>query len=365
MFLRLLGATVIAGVTLAGLGSAQTAALIVEPVGEAMTVPGTCDASAAVSISPGGEEILVWEDEQDGTHLVRPSAPEQSVRLSDDASDSVRSVLRRLPGKGEADLEGATWLGNRIFLIGSHGRNTSGEARERRGQLVALQVVRRDGSIIVEQAPSTEVQRGLRQAFWSVPALQRALGDEAVQDAMLAPERGGVNIEGLAAGPDDASLLIGFRNPLTSDARAIVVPLLNPVEAVARQEPSSSPAAPVLGQPILLDLDNHGIRSLERLPRQQGYLVLAGPTGDGPDFHLYAWPGPGSSEVTQVQGFDGAIKRWPDLRPEAMVVIPQISGADLLLISDDGGRRVGDAECKKVPVDQQSFRILRLRLHGL
>jgi hypothetical protein len=34
-----------------------------------------------------------------------------------------------------------------------------------------------------------------------------------------------LNIEGLAAGSDGTSLLIGLRNPLTQDGHAIVVPL--------------------------------------------------------------------------------------------------------------------------------------------
>src|SRR5438094_602992 len=82
---------------------------------------------------------------------------------------------------------------------------------------------------------------------------------------------GALSIEGLASTPDGA-LLIGFRNPITDDGKALVARLKNPDQVVAGQ-----PAE--FGKPITLDLGGLGIRSMER--RGDEYLIVAGRHGEG------------------------------------------------------------------------------------
>ncbi|MBL6082774.1 DUF3616 domain-containing protein [Belnapia sp. T18] len=307
----------------------------------------------------GFGEFLVWNDENETTLRVSLAGNTMPVTPPDDVSDSVRSALRARSGRGEADLEGAARLGDRIYLIGSHGRNSSGERRERREQLIALEVAAKGDEALVRQVPETRVYGELISALREqIGLLGPVLGPNGdARDAMRAPERSGLNIEGLTADPDGGTLLIGLRSPLTSDGHAIVVPLSNPGEVVALAGTRAR-----LGEPIPLDLDNRGVRSLERMPDGSGYLVLAGPTGDGPGFELFAWAGPGSQEVAKLSGFTEALHRLPDFRPEGMVVHP--AGTELLLISDDGGRLVGFNACKDAPPEQRSFRMLRLPLRA-
>lgn len=58
---------------------------------------------------------------------------------------------------------------------------------------------------------------------------------------------GGLSIEGLAASPT-GSLFIGLHNPLMDQARAVIVPLLNPTEVI---EGGSAR----FGDPILLGIN--------------------------------------------------------------------------------------------------------------
>jgi hypothetical protein len=90
-------------------------------------------------------------------------------------------------------------------------------------------------------------------------------------------DRGGLSIEGLAGTPE-GGLLIGFRNPLSGGkvekdklvgGQALLVPLLNPLEVIEGKMAN-------FGDPIDLDLDGYGIRSIE-LVNDKKFLVVAGP----------------------------------------------------------------------------------------
>jgi hypothetical protein len=153
---------------------------------------------------------------------------------------------------------------------------------------------------------------------------------------------GGLNIEGLAA-TGDGKLLIGLRNPLPQQ-RALLIPLDNPADVIAGQ-----PAR--FGEPFLLDLDQRGIRSIERIGNS--YLIVAGPTGDKGRFALFRWSGHRGDAPTPVPGVD-----FGSLRPEALFAIPDSHRVQFL--SDDGGVAINGIECKKLPGARQSFRSLSI-----
>jgi hypothetical protein len=153
---------------------------------------------------------------------------------------------------------------------------------------------------------------------------------------------GGLNIEGLAA-TADGKLLIGLRNPLPQQ-RALIIPLDNPAEVIAGQ-----PAR--FGEPILLDLGERGIRSIERIGNS--YLIVAGPTADHGSFALFRWSGRRDDAPTPVSGID-----LGNLRPEALFAIPDSNRVQLL--SDDGGVVINGVECKRLPPASQSFRSLNI-----
>jgi len=117
------------------------------------------------------------------------------------------------------------------------------------------------------------------------PDLRRSIRAHRDEDEDLRPERQGLNIEGMAAGFDGASVLIGLRNPLSADGSAIVLSLRNPSETVKSGKDRDFDTS------MLLDLERRGIRSLEYSPTDSAYYIAAGPMGDAPgnqrDFGLY------------------------------------------------------------------------------
>ncbi|HXG49572.1 MAG TPA: DUF3616 domain-containing protein [Methylomirabilota bacterium] len=287
---------------------------------------GCCDASAAALLDE--EHIAVADDEDSRLHIypLRGGPPERIIDLA--------PFLKLDPKKPEIDLEGAARLGDRIYWISSHGRNRQGEARPSRMRFFATAVTNLGNGVTLR--PVGSFSATLLGELIRDPRLREFRLDLA---ARLAPKfPGGLNIEGLAPTPA-GHLLIGFRNPLPR-RRALIVPLLNPEEII-----SARPAR--LGDPILLNLDELGIRSLE--PWQGRQLIVAGRYDTRPEFKLFQWSGVGDA-VEQITGV-----RFEGLNPEALVVTGD--SRRLLVLSDDGTLRHRGAECKKLKdASQRRFR---------
>jgi len=283
------------------------------------TFNGPCDASAAVAID--ASHFIVANDENNTLRIYRQGQPAPVASLN------LTNFLGTAADE-ESDIEGAAAIGSRIFWITSHGRNSKGKARPARQRFFATEVV-------PGQPPTV---KPVGQAYANL--LNEMLKPYRLDEAASRPPEadGGLNIEGLAA-TADGKLLIGLRNPLPQQ-RALIIPLENPDEVIAGQRAR-------FGEPILLDLGQRGIRSIERIGK--GYLIVAGPTGDQGSFALFRWSGQRDETPTPVAGID-----LTNLRPEALFTIPGSNRVQLL--SDDGGIVVGGLECKKLPAANQRFR---------
>jgi hypothetical protein len=89
-----------------------------------------------------------------------------------------------------------------------------------------------------------------------------------IHKTVASNKNGRGSIEGLAATPD-GRLLIGFRNPLRGGkGKALLVTLLNPLEVIEGKKAR-------FANPIDLDLDHSGIRSIE-FRKKNEYLIIAG-----------------------------------------------------------------------------------------
>jgi len=255
-------------------------------------------------------------------------------------------------GDVEADLEGATRLGETSYWIGSHGRSKLGKYRAPRHVLFATRF-ERDGKVW-RGRPYGQVYSGLAEDLSGHEKLV-GLGlaesiriDLKVRADELGPKRAGLNVEGLAITPE-GELLIGLRNPLADGGRAILVPMSNP-EAVI-----GAGAAARYGDPILLDLGGLGIRSIEHVPSESGsgaYYLLAGPKSGGA-IVLYRWSGAANEQAQRLGEVDG-------LNAEGLSATTD--GRGLLLVSDDGTRRVGGVECKDLEPSRRLFRSRRVEL---
>jgi hypothetical protein len=298
------------GVSFLALGIAS--AWAAEPM---LEFRGLANASAAVRV--GEDRFLAGCDENNVLQLYRTAGGDPV------ASFETSHWLGLTTRNGEADYEGAARLGDVVFWLGSHGRNKSGEKRPDRQRLLAVRVVEsaKGGSITLK--PVGEPVATLVEQMAVAPTLTRF---ELAEASRRPPEEpGGLNLEGLAAGPGD-SLWLGFRNPVP-EGRALLVPLENPLEVVAGR-----PAR--FGEPRLLDLGGRGIRDMVWTGRE--YFVIGGAAGGGGKSQLYRWSGDASAPVPVGKAFPKS------LNPEAVVVFGSPESPRLLVLSDDGGRSANE-----------------------
>jgi hypothetical protein len=314
-----------------------------EPADQTLVYRGTSDASAAVAV--GDDMFIVADDENNILRVYKSNGgglPEFCFDMTD--------FLGIEPEYPEADIEGATMTGDRIYWITSHGRNKDGQMRPNRYRFFATMVKNENGKVritpvskpyktLVHRLVQTQTGRRLRldkaTRFDEVGLTKKEL-------KKLAPKEQGLNIEGLCASADGKTIYIGFRNPLVYDrvtrlSSAIVLPLNNPDAVVEKGE------KPVFGEPMLWDLGGLGIRDMAYSHFHKAYFIIAGPADEGPGFALYRWSGEKDVPPVMIRKFKGS-----DFSPEA--IVPFRNSPRLLLLSDDGTIPVkvaNSAECMK------------------
>lgn len=338
---RLLTAVVLSSVVAFGSGAAQAAEII--------TYRGACDGSAAVALDQ--DRFAVADDDSNVLNLYRTGR--EAAVLERNLDQFLDTPKKKKPGPDgkpvfkEADIEGAARIGDRIYWIGSHGRDSDGKAEPGRSRLFATRIVSHpDGPRLEPINPGAYT--ALRENMFDDPKLKPLKLSEAFAPGEKkgpAPEaKKGFNIEGLAATPD-GGLLIGFRNPRPGK-QAIVIPLNNPAEVV------DAGKQPVFGNPRLLDLEGRGIRSIEWI--NNVYVIVAGPYGKAmdskikPPFAVFTWSG---NEADGKPRMMKKIKLPNDFSPEAVFEIP--GSSNMMLLSDDG-----TDTCKDADKSGKSFRAL-------
>lgn len=296
---------------------------------------GICDASAGAALT--AEMFIVAGDEDNILRVYRRGEPNVAQTFPLD------QFLKPDPDEPEADIEGAARIDDLIYWTTSHGQNKNGKNRSSRHRLFATAVAVKDDKVTIK--PTGTAYTNLRVDLIGAPQLGKYNLKIA---ATLAPEElGGFNIEGLAATPD-GRLLLGFRNPIT-EGKALVVPIENPKEVVNGKRAE-------IGMPIEIALDGRGIRSIEFSPERNLYLVVAGPYDDAGSFALYAWSGQPKDVPVLVNEID-----FGTLNVEGAFFAPN-DKTRLHVISDDGGRKIGEKDCKKIDLNMQRFRATSLTL---
>lgn len=270
---------------------------------------GMANASAVAFL--GNDLFCAASDEDNTLRTYRIDQDGEAIA----AVDVSRSLLLR--GKSlETDIEGAARVGDRIYWIGSHSRNKDGKLRPNRQRLFATRIVTNAAEITLVPLghPCGSLLDAIARESSLTPFdLARASG--------LPPEDGGLNIEGLAAGPN-GELWIGLRSPNPGD-KALLIPLINPADAIELKSLR-------FGAPKLLDLDGLGIRDITWTGRD--WFIIAGKASGGGTARLYRWGGGDSlPERIEKPGF----KKF---NPEALVAIGAADAPRLLVLSDDGNR---------------------------
>jgi hypothetical protein len=291
---------------------------------------GTSDASCAVALS---ENMFIVADDENNILRVYKTINNSGLVSSYDLTGFLE-VGVKFP---EADIEGATMIGNRIYWITSHGRNKDGKMRPNRYRFFATSVKVENQKVIVEPVGvpcrilvhkliQTEGMRKLK--LEGTTQYNAKLKKE--QRKKLAPKKDGLNIEALCASHDGKRIYIGFRNPRPRSEpnlppQALVVPLNNYQEVIEKAQ------VPVFVEPILWNLAGLGIRSMEYSRFHKVYFIIAGAHDSKAKFALYRWCGEENVPPVLVRElqFDK-----DDFTPEALVVFDDCGR--LLLLSDDG-----------------------------
>jgi len=201
---------------------------------------GTSDASAGIALR--NDMFVVADDECNVLKVYKTDSSTQPI-----ASCDLSAFIVDDPEHPEADIEGATIIGDRIYWISSHGRNQDGKIRKNRYRFFATSVAVNGNSVIL--TPLGVPCRTLIHEMTKSQTTRKLGLDKATRfDAKklkkkdrkkLAPKKEGVNIEGLSATADGKTLYIGFRNPrfvdqATSKEKAIIVPLHNAREVIEK-----------------------------------------------------------------------------------------------------------------------------------
>jgi hypothetical protein len=311
----------------------------------------TCDGSLGVMID--GTHFLDGNDETQGMRLYTRGASGKPLKTID-----VSGAIG-LSTDDEADLEDATRIGDRVYVISSHGRNKDGKLERSRYRFFAMDIGGASPNITLTVAgyTSTLLDQMLEAANWVTPdaaviaTLTAASKLGTTTDASLAPKVDGTNIEGLTWAPTAAQpnqLLIGFRNPTqgnpTQGGKAIVVSLLNADAVLAG-------ATAQFGEATLLDLGGLGIRGMTWSPVHQELLLLAGPQDEsaGP-FQLLTWSGVPGDAPALVEEITTAPT---DSAPEAIVTYSNTR--DVQILFDQGDHLIGGDACKDADTSDQFF----------
>ena len=272
---------------------------------------GMSGASAAIFLDAG--RVVVASDEDNRLRVYDPSASQPAITAWD------ASPWLHLSGRNpECDLEGAARVGNRIYWVGSHGRNKDGKHRSNRHRFFATEVTE------TPQGPRLRSVGTPCSTLVSAMLTNTALASLHLDTAATLPPdfKGGLSIEALAARPD-GSLWIGFRGPLAK-GKALLVPLLNPDAVLEGQ-------APRFGTPTRLDLGGRGLRDMAWTGSD--WILVAGATGgDQKGTRLYRWNGGGSPPIALD------LPALKNVHIEAVAVPPEQPVHRLFLCSDDSNR---------------------------
>lgn len=298
-----------------------------------------CDASAAAPLDEFHFVAASDESRSDGQNQLLLFRYDRSAPVG--ALD-LNAHLGINGSKSEADIESAARVGEVIYWVTSHGRNTSGKSRPNRQRFFAT---RWDGR---ELKPWGIARLDLWRALVSQSKMI-----EAVEKCELAPEHGGLSIEGLCEGKN-GTLWLGLRSPLV-EGKAMAFTLRGGGDIIRHRH---APLTLSRGWP--LDLGGREIRDWLKTG-EDGWLVLAGSARNASDFALYDWNGAPKSAPRWLGDVDAAlgIIGAAGMHPEAILARPN---GEIYLLGDDGDRLFDGVPNKTLPDAERTFRSVRLIL---
>jgi hypothetical protein len=299
------------------------------------------DASAAIALSP--ELMLVGDDENQVIRLYQRHVSGPPL-AGFDMTPFLALTDYESGVPHEVDIEGATRVGNRLYWIGSQSHAEIGEIRTNRSRIFATDLSGSGPDVSLTYVGHYEFLKDDLIAWdqsngHGKGADYYGLAASAADGVIPKDPYGrGFNVEGLTMAPASTQTAwVCFRAPIVPAANrlyALIVPVTNFATLASSGGPRGSAR---FGQPIELDLQGRGFRSIEG--DTNGYLIVAGPPANIPtpfppsDIKFYTWSGQ-PTDPPQQHGAD-----LTGLIPEAIVELPPHPWTDdsrIQILSDDG-----------------------------
>lgn len=305
-----------------------------------------CDASASIALKQ--DHFIVGNDEDNILRIYPAQKSSQPLNEID-----INNYFVNNPKQKEVDIEAATEVDGTIYWITSHGANKKGKFKPERHQFFANQIIDSNPATLKMEQLGTSYNKLITEDI----VKDGRFSSLNIENAQKIPpkEKGGLNIEGLTTTPD-GQILIGFRNPITNDGKAILIPLKNPQDLINSERNENVTAE--LGELIFLDLGGLGIRSMEYWSTIDAYLIVAGDYSSELNFALYTWTG---NQEEKPEKIDFTFPN--NFRPESILIYPELKD-QLQIISDDGAVVKNGNECKDLSPDDPDkyFRSIWIKL---
>lgn len=285
------------------------------------------DLSSAVDVGDG--YLLAGSSEDNFIRLYRKDQSGRPVKTFD-FNDGTTGI-----GGSNADIESMARVNDMLYVVGSHGNNSSGDAKPARRVLFTAAI---SGS----GADTTLTYIGKYTGLWDdLRAWDQAHGDRlgfAAGQASGVPanDLNGFNIEGFEFAPGSTSSgYLAFRSPLVDQdgkPSAVIVPVENANALVL----GAGGTNPQFGDPIYLDLGGRTIREIRKNSDDE-YLISAQSDSGSPQWKLFAWDGNPANRPIPV-------KNLPDPDPtrtgswESIVSVPRTlaDGGTVTMVADSG-----------------------------
>ncbi len=219
------------------------------------------------------------------------------LKLNGSSYQTVGSGIELDIAKEEIDIEGIARENNTVYVVGSHSWKRK-KIDPKKSYQANQETMFSAGA--VESEPDRDcLFRFQLDAGGNVSALEETNLRSIIDTnpllnrfSHIPSKENGVDIEGIAV--RDEQLYIGFRGPVL---RENWVPILK-----------CKFSKPIAGADLVfINLDGRGVRDITRV--SEGFLILAGPMGDGPgSYQAYFWDGEDCLPGTRTSGKVGQIK---------------------------------------------------------
>jgi len=271
--------------------------------GTAVQLSGVFQAGNLSGVCRIGDFLVVGADEgelKDGVDTRKV----QVLRRDGENYVQAHDVILPAEGTTEIDIEGIACDGSTVYVIGSHSTARSKVNEDRKNKpynenLDRLKKTKAEASrdalyrfTLADDGTVTDPSKIVRTNLRSVLE-----NEEVLKKALDVPSKeNGVDIEGLAVKGEH--LYVAFRGPVLREGWV-------PILAIGKPGESPRNPSPKVAERYFVNLGGLGIRDIASV--DDGFLLIAGPVGDGPpDFRLYLWDG---KDMVPGQGSPGGSVR--------------------------------------------------------